>query len=124
MSGRRFNVLSHTPTTSHPESRNNSLKTASDRRLPGNYLLIDVQYEATEGKYDYNPYDWIIRDSDGRTFDPSSGNYDGDVKELNSGTVAKGSKARGVIVIDAPKRQLTLEFGGGFGSEPATWNIP
>lgn len=90
----------------------------------GNYLLIDVRYEATEGKYDYNAYDWIVRDSEGRTFDPSYGSYAGDIAELKSGTVAKGSKARGVVVVDAPKGPLTLEFGGGFGGTPATWNIP
>lgn len=84
----------------------------------GNYLLIDVQYEATEVAYNYNPYDWTIGDADGRTFEYGTSYYAGDVKELNSGTVAKGSKARGgVIVIDAPKGQLTLEFGGGFGSD-------
>jgi hypothetical protein len=89
----------------------------------GNYLLIDVQYEATEGAYNYNPYDWTIRDADGRTFEYGTSYYAGDVKELNSGTVAKGARARGVVVIDAPKGPLTLEFGG-FGNAPATWNIP
>ncbi len=90
----------------------------------GNYLLIDVRYEATEGKYTYNPFDWIVRDAEGRTYEPGFGEYSGDIDELDSGTVVKGAKARGVVVIDAPKGALTLEFGGGFGSEPATWNIP
>lgn len=91
----------------------------------GNYLLIDVQYTATDGTYNYNPFDWTVRDADGRTYSLSDGgNYQGKINVLHSGTVAKGSKARGIVVVDAPKGALTLELGGGFGNAPATWKIP
>lgn len=98
-----------------------------DGDLPehGVYLLIDVQYEATNGSYDYNQFDWTIRDAQGRTYQlGDGGSYYADVAGLSSGTVAKGSKARGIVVIDAPEGALTLEFGGGFGNAPASWDVP
>lgn len=75
----------------------------------------------TDGTFNYNPFDWTVRDADGRTFDRSF--YRGPAVELDSGTIAKGAKARGIVVIDAPDSPLTLEYSSGWGA-PATWSIP
>lgn len=97
----------------------------SDPPKNGNYVLIDVSYACTSGTWNYNPFDWKVRDTDGRTYDTSAGYSSGyDDQALNSGTVAKGAKARGTLVVDAPKGALTLEYSGGFNSAPATWTIP
>lgn len=96
----------------------------SERPKNGNYVIIDVSYTCTSGTWDYNPFDWAVRDADGRTYDiagaTSSGYEDG---ALQSGTVAKGAKARGTLVVDAPKGALTLEYSVGFHGAPATWTI-
>lgn len=97
----------------------------SDPPKNGNYLLIDVSYLCTTGTFEYNPFDWKIRDKDGRTFDSSGAFSSGyDDGALNSGTIAKGAKARGLLVFDAPKGALTLEYGDGYNEAPASWNIP
>lgn len=91
----------------------------------GNYVLIDVSYTCTSGTWNYNPFDWTVRDADGRTYDTSAGYLSGYTDgTLDSGTVAKGAKARGTLVVDAPKGALTLEYSAGFNSAPATWTIP
>ena len=97
----------------------------SDPPKNGNYLLIDVSYLCTTGKFEYNPFDWKIRDQDGRTFDSSGAFSSGyDDSALHSGTIAKGAKARGVLVFDAPKGAVTLEYGDGYDEAPASWDIP
>lgn len=90
----------------------------------GNYLLIDISYLCTTGKFQYNPFDWKVRDKDGRTFDAGSSYTSGyDDAELHSGTLGKGAKARGTVVFDVPKGALTLEYGDGYNQTPASWNI-
>lgn len=97
----------------------------SDPPKNGNYLLVDVSYTCTSGKIDYNPFDWKVRDKDGRTFDSSGAFSSGyDDGALHSGTIAKGGKARGIIVFDVPKGAVTLEYGDGYDQAPASWNIP
>ena len=99
--------------------------TGEDAENPKNgvYLLIDVQYTCTSGTCSYNPYDWEVRDKDGRTYDGSDSYSAGySDQELDSGDLVKGAKARGLIVVDAPKGAMTLEYTSGFGS-PATWTI-
>lgn len=94
----------------------------TDAPKNGNYLIIDVTYECTSGTFRYNPFDWAVRDTEGRSYEmvPASGSGE---QELDSGELSKGRKARGVIVIDAPKGALSLEYTPGFGA-PATWVIP
>lgn len=38
--------------------------------------------------------------------------------------MAQGSKTRGTVVIDTPTGAVTLDFGGGYGTAPASWDIP
>ena len=91
----------------------------------GNYVLIDVSYTCTTGTWQYNPFDWKLRDGSGRTYDSSGASSSGyDDAALQSGTVSKSAKARGILIFDAPKTALTLEYAPGFGGAPATWVIP
>lgn len=94
----------------------------TDAPTNGNYVLLDISYEATEGELDYNLFDWSIRDADGRKYD-ASGSYDGYEPSLGSGTLSKGSKARGLVVIDAPAGPLTAEYTPS-SIAPATWVVP
>lgn len=91
----------------------------------GNYLLVEVSYLCTEGVFDYNQFDWGLRDSEGRTYD-SFGSYSSgyDEPDLNSGTLANGSTARGVIIFDGPASDVQVEYTLGYGSAPATWEVP
>lgn len=41
---------------------------------------------------------------------------DDDGNTLHSGTIAKGTKARDVIVVDAPTGLLSLEYSEDFGA--------
>lgn len=94
----------------------------ADAPTQGNYVLLDVSYEATEGELNYNLFDWTIRDSEGRRYD-ASGSYDGYEPGLSSGTLSKGNKARGLVVIDAPAGPLTAEYTPS-SIAPASWVIP
>jgi hypothetical protein len=94
----------------------------ADAPAQGNYVLLDVSYEATEGELNYNLFDWTIRDAEGRRFD-ASGSYDGYEPGLSSGALSKGNKARGLVVIDAPVGPLTAEYSPS-SIAPATWVIP
>lgn len=94
----------------------------ADAPTKGNYVLLDVTYEATDGELNYNLFDWSIRDADGRRYD-AGGSYDGYEPSLSSGTLSKGSKARGLVVIDAPAGPLTAEYTPS-SIAPATWAIP
>lgn len=87
----------------------------------GNYIVIDVTYEATEGTPSYSLFDWSVRDSEGREYnkDTSSG-YD---PKLSTGELTTGTKARGLVVRDAPTGPLTLEYTTGSGA-PSTWVVP
>lgn len=97
----------------------------SDGPKNGNYVLIDVSYLCTTGTWDYNPFDWKLRDGAGRTYDTSGAYSSGyDDAALNSGTIGKSAKARGTLIFDAPATALTLEYAAGFGGAPATWIIP
>ncbi len=88
----------------------------------GNDVLLEVSYEATEGTSSYNPFDWSLRDADGRQYQDAS--YSGFDPLLSSGVLAAaGSKARGLIVIDALVGPLTAEYPPGYQA-PATWLIP
>ena len=94
----------------------------ADAPANGNYVALDVSYEATEGELNYNLFDWSIRDAEGRRYD-ASGSYDGYEPSLSSGTLSKGNKARGLVVIDAPVGPLTAEYTPS-SIAPATWAIP
>lgn len=94
----------------------------ADAPTKGNYVVLDVSYEATEGELDYNLFDWSIRDAEGRRYD-AGGSYDGYEPSLSSGTLSKGNKARGLVVIDAPVGPLTAEYTPS-SIAPATWAIP
>ena len=87
----------------------------------GNYIVMDVSYDATKGTASYNPYDWSVRDTDGHEYSP--GSYDGYEPSLLSGDLTAGTKARGLVVIDAPAVALSAEYSAGSGA-PATWLIP
>lgn len=89
----------------------------------GNFVIFDILYTGTSGTFNYNPFDWTVRDADGRAYEmtPAFG-FDG--PELHSGTLSKGSNARGFVIFDAPKGLLTLEYAPGFGSAPAVWSVP
>jgi hypothetical protein len=101
-----------------------SLGSYGDAPQNGTYVLVDVEYVVTSGTFDYNPFDWNVRDSEGHTFDGAAGSMSGyEGNTLRSGTIAKGSKARGIVVFDAPKGPLSLEYSQGFGA-PASWAIP
>ena len=94
----------------------------ADAPAKGNYVVLDVSYEATEGELNYNLFDWSIRDAEGRRYD-ASGSYDGYEPSLGSGTLSKGNKARGLVVIDAPVGPLIAEYTPS-SIAPATWAIP
>lgn len=90
----------------------------------GVYLLIDIEYTCTSGTCSYNPYDWNLRSKDGHSYDGTGAYQSGySDQELHSGDLVKGAKARGLVVVDAPKGAMTLEYTSGFGA-PATWLIP
>ena len=59
----------------------------ADAPTQGNYVLLDVSYEATEGELNYNLFDWTIRDAEGRRYD-AGGSYDGYEPGLSSGTLS------------------------------------
>lgn len=104
------------------ERTNSSLGEYGDSPTKGAYLVVEVNYECTDGQFDYNPYDWTVRDAEGRSYDQAYiGGFTGD--SLNSGTIAKGAKARGTIVFDVPEGALNLEYSHGFGA-PAVWDVP
>ena len=86
-------------------------------------LLIDVEYTCTSGTCHYNPADWTVRAKDGRTYDDADYESGYSDQELDFGDLVKGAKARGLIVVDAPKGAMTLEYTSGYGA-PATWTIP
>ena len=94
----------------------------ADAPTKGNYVVLDVSYEATDGELNYNLFDWTIRDAEGRRYD-AGGSYDGYEPSLSSGTLSKGNKARGLVVIDAPVGPLTAEYTPS-SIAPATWAIP
>lgn len=94
----------------------------ADAPTKGNYVMLDVSYEATEGELNYNLFDWSVRDAEGRRYD-AGGSYDGYEPSLSSGTLSKGNKARGLVVIDAPVGPLTAEYTPS-SIAPATWAIP
>ena len=90
----------------------------------GTYLVVEVGYEATAGQFEYNPFDWTVRDSEGHSYRLGDGNFSGlDDLALDSGVLAAGSKARGALIVDAPAGPLTLEYAVGH-SAPAIWNVP
>lgn len=89
----------------------------------GNYVIFDIVYTGTQGAFNYNPFDWTVRDPDGRAYDADAGfGFEG--QSLHSGTLAKGSKARGFVIFDAPKGPLMLEYSPSFMGPPATWTVP
>ncbi len=81
----------------------------SDPPTNGNYVLIDVSYTCTTGTWDYNPYDWKVRDAAGRTYDASAYSSGCEDAALHSGTLGKSAKARGTLIFDAPATALTFE---------------
>lgn len=90
----------------------------------GSYVLADISYEGVAGAFRYNPFDWTIRDQEGRAYQLGEGNFSGfDETTLDSGTVTAGSKVRGILIIDAPPGALKLEYAVG-NSEPAVWDLP
>lgn len=90
----------------------------------GSYVVADISYEGLAGSFPYNPYDWTVRDQEGRAYQLGDGNFSGiDETTLDSGTVTAGSKVRGVLIIDAPPSALKLEYAVG-NSEPAVWDLP
>lgn len=90
----------------------------------GTYVVADIRYEGVTGTFTYNPYDWTVRDSDGRAYQLGEGNFSGiDDPSLDSGTVSAGSNVRGALIVDAPAGALELEYAPG-NSEPAVWEVP
>lgn len=89
------------------------------------FAFITIKYTALADGQDYNELDWSLQDNDGNTYDFLSGHGFGAVGDgqLNSGTLRKGQKKRGVLAIDAPSTANQLTFSP-HESALGIWTMP
>lgn len=92
----------------------------------GKWLGILIQYNCVTGSCDYNPYDFVLRGSDGAEYDTASVYGDPQFEpDLNSGTLSAGVPAKGYVVYDVPAGTYSLEYRASLWDEQAaSWTIP
>ncbi|SER38720.1 DUF4352 domain-containing protein [Microlunatus flavus] len=113
-------------TVSKATSSSKGFDSYADKPQNGRYkhVTIAIKNVGSEG-FDYNPFDWYVRDADGSKYQYADGNYSGwKGKDLSSGTLAAGEKVQGTVEFDAPSaaKQLVYAPGGG-GDIAAIWTI-
>jgi hypothetical protein len=90
----------------------------------GLYVIVSVNYKATSGSIDYNPYNWELQLPDGTTYKPFTGNSYAAAADphLDSGALSQGQQTTGNLVFDAnaPHGQLLYKPGTNI---VATWNF-
>lgn len=72
------------------------------------YLVLDISIQGLTGSSQYNPYDWTVRGTDGREYQPSGGEPD---PTLHNGYAEPGDLARGFIAFDLPQGAATVILG-------------
>jgi hypothetical protein len=88
----------------------------------GLYVIVSVNYKATSGSVDYNPFNWELQLADGTTYQPFNGNSYAAAADphLDSGTLSQGQQTTGNLVFDAnaPHGELLYKPGADI---VATW---
>lgn len=85
------------------------------------YVGVTVTYDCTAGPCSYNPYDFTLRGADGTEYDKA---YDGFKPDLNSGDLATGTKAKGVLTYDLAPGTYSLEYRNNvFSGQVASWVV-
>lgn len=92
------------------------------------FLLVTVNAVAVGDEvYDVSPYDFYLRDADGRRYEPWNGNalFAIDDYGLESSELNPGEQVTGDIVFDVPDEDLELVYAPSFGGRAlAFWEIP
>jgi hypothetical protein len=89
----------------------------------GAYLVLDVTVVGTAGKLSYNPFYFKAKAADGSEYDTSVGS-DGYFPALQSGDLAAGERARGLVTFDVPKGKTELEILDELLDKVASVSIP
>jgi len=99
-------------------------KQFADHAARGRYVVFTITYADTAGAFDYNEFDWTVRMPDGQEYDQPGfvqSSTDAFGQSLNSGTLHKGHRAKGVISFDIPRTHGLLVYnadgGSGYGQE-------
>lgn len=72
------------------------------------YLVLQLEYEGTDGGFAYNPLYLAVRDPAGKTYNISIG---ADPEKLmDAGELKPGEKKQGMVAFELPKGDCTLEI--------------
>jgi hypothetical protein len=85
----------------------------------GGFLVLDVEFEATQGVGDANPFYLAVTSGDGQDGDPGIGAPDA----LSAGPLQTGETSRGNVAFDVGAGPYTLVVTDDMSANPVVYNL-